>query len=66
MPERERVSLSADEYLAFSSLVDRLTYAEQRFHVSTALAQVKHPLSLTVMDGFQRQARTMWRTPVGA
>lgn len=60
-PEREAVVLPKWEADAFLMLVEANTYAEARYQLSFALKQLRFEPSKAVIDGFQRNARKMWR-----
>lgn len=57
----EAKPLSANEFLVFKAIVDRLTYADPRRSMSDALAQIGSPQGNFIQDAWQRAARRMWR-----
>lgn len=67
-PERESVKLLQWEVDAFMLIVEFNTFSAPRFQLSYALRQVRNPMSAFVVNGFQQNARKMWRTvppPIG-
>jgi hypothetical protein len=61
-PERESVKLLQWEADAFMIIVEHNTFDAPRFQLSYALRQVRNPMSAFVVNGFQQNARKMWRT----
>ena len=61
-PEREAVQLQQWEADAYMLIVDNNTFSAPRFQLSYALRQVRNPMSAFVINGFQVNARKMWRT----
>jgi hypothetical protein len=61
-PEREVVNLTSSETDAFLLIVDRETYSEVRYQLSFAVKHLRFVPTLAVIDGFQRNARKMWKT----
>jgi hypothetical protein len=61
-PSWDKIELSQEETDAFAALVEGSTYPEQRKQLSYAFLQVRHQQGKNVIDGFQRNARKMWRT----
>lgn len=61
-PDRERADLSHVEDDTFTLIVEFHTMPQERFQLSYALRQVQRTQSIWVQDGFQRNARKMWRT----
>lgn len=47
-------------------LVEYNTYADVRFQLSYAVKQLKSRPANTVIDGFQRNARKMWKPNLSA
>lgn len=61
-PEREAVKLHQWEADAFMLIVDGNTFSAPRYQLSYALRQIRNPMSAFVVNGFQSNARKMWRT----
>lgn len=61
-PEREAVKLHQWEADAFLLIVDFNTFREPRFQLSYALSQIRRPVGWVVVNGFQHNARKIWRT----
>lgn len=61
-PERESVQLKSCETDTFAALVIDNTKLTERLHLSNALHMITTSQSIAVQDGFQRNARKMWRT----
>ena len=64
-PDRESADLAKWEAGIFCMITEANTYADVRFQLSYALKQRTQPASVTVLDGFQRNARRMWRPSAG-
>lgn len=64
-PDREAAELAAWESDAFLLIVENSTYSEVRYQVSYALRVLRFVPGTAVLDGFQRQARKMWRPSEG-
>jgi hypothetical protein len=60
-PDHDRVTLSAKEQAAFDSIVRATTFDREQRALSAAIADIRFNPSLHVIDGFQRNARRMWR-----
>lgn len=60
-PEREHVELGDEENNAFVLLIENHTKPQERAQLSYALRQVQFRQGRNVVDGFQRNARKMWR-----
>lgn len=58
--------LSKEEADAFMMLVESSTYSEPRFQLSFALKHLRFRPANAVIDGFQRNARKMWKTSAGS
>jgi hypothetical protein len=65
-PDREAVNLAKWESDAFLLLVDASTYSETRFQLSYAIRVVTRVVPSSVIDGYQRQARKMWKPSGGS
>jgi hypothetical protein len=61
MDSRDAKPLTADEYLVYKAIVDRLTYNDTRRAISDALRQVTQPQGNFIQDAWQRATRRMWR-----
>lgn len=62
-PGREQTELSQEETDAFVVLVESHTKPIERQQLSYALRNVRTHQNRNVIDGFQRNARKMWRPP---
>jgi len=61
MDSRDAKPLTADEYLVYKSIIERLTYMDVQRDISNALRQIYQPQGNFVMDAWQRACRRMWR-----
>lgn len=61
-PERESVKLQQWESDAFMLIVDYNTFSAPRFQLSYALRLIRNPVAQSVVNGFQQNARKMWRS----
>lgn len=62
-PDREHAELSQEETDAFTVLVESHTKPIERQQLSYAFRNVRAKQNRNVQDGFQRNARKMWRPP---
>jgi hypothetical protein len=60
-PDHEKVPLTALEVAAFDDIVRALTFDVERRALSATIADIRFNPSISVIDGFQRSARRMWR-----
>lgn len=62
-PEREHCALSKDEADTFALLVEISTYNVERLQISHTISLIVHSQGISVIDGFQRSVRKIWRIP---
>lgn len=60
-PDREHAELEAWETDAFTLIIENHTKPPERLRLSYALKQIAYAPGIAVTDGFQRNARAMWR-----
>jgi len=60
-PAREQTELSQEETDAFTVLIESNTRPQERQQLSYAFRNVRYQQGRNVIDGFQRNARKMWR-----